>query len=91
LILEAERLRDTSIGLIWAHFPEQSAIDVSPATTVRDVAGFLNVNEKTGYRFAQQRELPGFEVVGAWRFRGRDVEEWIERQKRVAGVIGAGD
>ena len=31
-----------------------------PAMTVRDVAGYLNVNEKTVYRLAQRRELPGF-------------------------------
>ena len=63
----------------------------SPAMTVRDVAGFLNVNEKTIYRLAQQRELPGFKVAGAWRFQREDIEEWIERQKQAGGVLGAGD
>ena len=29
------------------------------ALTVRDVAAYLNVNEKTVYRLAQRRELPG--------------------------------
>lgn len=33
--------------------------------TVRDVAAYLNVNEKTVYRLAQRRELPGFKVAGA--------------------------
>jgi excisionase family DNA binding protein len=35
----------------------------SPALTVRHVAAYLNVNEKTVYRLAQRRELPGFTVA----------------------------
>jgi transposase len=31
----------------------------SRAMTVREVAGYLNVNEKTVYRLAQRRELLG--------------------------------
>jgi len=40
-----------------------------PAMTVRDVAGFLAVDEKTIYRLAQQGKLPGFKVAGTWRFQ----------------------
>jgi excisionase family DNA binding protein len=50
--------------------------------TVREVAAYLNVNEKTVYRLAQRRELPGFKVAGAWRFQRQDLERWIELQKR---------
>jgi excisionase family DNA binding protein len=53
------------------------------AMTVREVADYLNVNEKTVYRLAQRRELPGFKVAGAWRFQRADIEDWIEAQKRV--------
>ena len=56
------------------------------AITVRDVAAYLNVTEKTVYRLAQRGELPGFKVAGAWRFRRRDIDAWIERQKQVASV-----
>jgi len=49
--------------------------------TVREVAAFLNVHEKTVYRLAQRRELPAFKVAGAWRFRRADIDAWIERQK----------
>lgn len=37
----------------------------NPALTGRDVTAYLNVDEKTIYRIAQQRELPGFKVAGA--------------------------
>jgi len=57
--------------------------DASPsrAMTVREVAGYLNVNEKTVYRLAQRRELPGFKVAGAWRFQRGDIDASIEAQK----------
>jgi excisionase family DNA binding protein len=31
---------------------------------VREVAGYLNVDEKTVYRLAQRGGLPGFKVAG---------------------------
>ena len=49
--------------------------------TVRDVALYLKVDEKTVYRLAQRGKLPGFKVAGTWRFRGQDIDAWIERQK----------
>ncbi len=52
-----------------------------PAMTVRDVAGFLSVDEKTIYRLAQQGKLPGFKVAGTWRFQLQDIQGWIENQK----------
>lgn len=55
----------------------------STAMTVREVADYLNVDEKTVYRLTQDGRLPGFKVAGAWRFKNADIEEWIERQKRL--------
>jgi len=54
---------------------------VEPAMTVRDVAAFLNVDGKTIYRLAQKGDLPGFKVLGSWRFQKLDIESWIERKK----------
>ena len=56
----------------------------SPAMTVRDVAAYLNVNEKTVYRLAQRGELPGFKVAGAWRFQQGDLDAWISERKQAA-------
>lgn len=56
------------------------------AMTVREVADYLNVNEKTVYRLVQRRELPGFKVAGAWRFRRQDLDFWIEQQKQAPAV-----
>ena len=57
-----------------------------PAMTGHDVAAYLNVSDKSVYRLAQRRELPGFKVAGSWRFQRSDIEQWIERQKRANGV-----
>ena len=53
-----------------------------PAMTVRDVATYLNVVEKTVYRLAKRGDLPGFKVAGTWRFKPSDVDEWIDLQKK---------
>ena len=50
--------------------------------TVREVANYLNVDEKTVYRLAQKGELPGFKVAGTWRFKREDIDQWIEHQKK---------
>lgn len=57
------------------------------AITVRDVASYLNVTEKTVYRLVQRGELPGFKVAGAWRFRRRDIDVWIEQQKAAISPV----
>jgi excisionase family DNA binding protein len=58
--------------------------------TVRGVAAYLNVNEETVYRLAQRRELPGFKVAGAWRFRPEDIQVWVEGQKAEGAAKGTG-
>jgi excisionase family DNA binding protein len=59
---------------------------VEPAMTVRDVAAFLNVDEKTIYRLAQKGDLPGFKVLGSWRFQRPDLEVWIAERKDQAAA-----
>lgn len=58
------------------------------AMTVRDVADYLNVDEKTVYRLAKRADLPGFKVAGAWRFRRADLDAWIDQKKRLRRIAG---
>lgn len=53
--------------------------------TIREVAEYLKVTEKTAYGLAQKRLLPGFKVGGQWRFKRADIDRWIEEQKAGAG------
>ena len=42
--------------------------------TLREVAEFLKVNERTIYRLVADGRIPGFKVGGAWRFRRVEIE-----------------
>jgi excisionase family DNA binding protein len=61
--------------------------EVEPAMTVRDVATFLNVDEKTIYRLVTRGELPGFKVLGSWRFQKTDLASWVESRKQEAKMM----
>lgn len=49
--------------------------------TIRDVAEYLKLTEKTAYRLTAEGKIPGFKVGGAWRFRKSDLDGWIEARK----------
>lgn len=49
--------------------------------TVKEVASYLKVAEKTAYRLASQGELPCFKVGGSLRFEKSDIEKWINEKK----------
>ncbi len=49
--------------------------------TLKEVAKYLKLAEKTAYRLAAEGKLPGFKVGGSWRFKKEDVEQWIREQK----------
>jgi excisionase family DNA binding protein len=50
--------------------------------TLREVAAYLKLAEKTAYKLAADGKLPGFKVGGSWRFRREDIESWIELKKK---------
>ena len=46
--------------------------------TVKEVAEYLKIREKTAYRLVAKGKIPGFKVGGSWRFRRGELEAWIE-------------
>jgi len=50
--------------------------------TLKEVAEYLKLAEKTAYRLAAEGKLPGFKVGGSWRFKESDIESWIEESKK---------
>ena len=52
----------------------------SDIMTIREVAEYLKLNEKTAYRHAAAGKIPGFKIGEAWRFRRGEIDKWIERQ-----------
>ncbi|EGL64212.1 excisionase [Agrobacterium sp. ATCC 31749] len=49
--------------------------------TIREVAEYLRLREKTTYALAAKGELPGFKVGGSWRFRKSALEKWIVQRE----------
>lgn len=50
--------------------------------TLKELAEYLKLTEKTAYRLAAEGKLPGFKVGGSWRFRREDINAWIQKQTR---------
>ena len=51
--------------------------------TLKEVAEYLKLAEKTAYRLAAEGKLPGFKVGGSWRFKQEDIQSWIEENKNL--------
>tara|TARA_R110002095_G_scaffold150072_3_gene129649 strand:+ start:73 stop:273 length:201 start_codon:yes stop_codon:yes gene_type:complete len=51
--------------------------------TLKEVAAYLKLAEKTTYKLAAADKLPGFKVGGSWRFKKEDIDQWIEVQKKI--------
>jgi len=49
--------------------------------TLKEVAQYLKLAEKTAYKLAAEGKLPGFKVGGSWRFKAIDIDQWIEEKK----------
>lgn len=68
----------------------------SEILTIRQVADYLKVNERTIYRLAAAKRIPAFKVGGTWRFSTSDIDQWIQRQSASGHAIantkdGGGD
>jgi len=48
--------------------------------TVKQVAEFLQMDERTIYKLAKQGDIPSFKVSNQWRFLKKDIESWVERK-----------
>lgn len=46
--------------------------------TIKELAAYLKLNEKTAYALVAKGEIPGFKVGGSWRFRQADIDHWID-------------
>ncbi len=61
-------------------------MDNAEIFTIKELATYLKLAEKTAYRLASDGMLPGFKVGGAWRFRQTEVDAWIKEQEQKAKV-----
>jgi excisionase family DNA binding protein len=54
---------------------------MSDIWTIKDVARYLKLTEKTAYRLVVDGEIPGFKVGGSWRFTREEIEQWIKNRQ----------
>ncbi len=54
--------------------------------TVREVADYLKVNERTVYRMAAAGEIPAFKVGASWRFKFSELEDWMKQRHNQNGL-----
>jgi excisionase family DNA binding protein len=50
--------------------------------TIKELSEYLKIAEKTAYRFALEKKIPGFKVGGSWRFRRAEIDKWILKQEK---------
>lgn len=48
--------------------------------TIKQVADYLKVTERTIYRLAAAKKIPAFKVGGTWRFSRAEINQWIQQQ-----------
>lgn len=54
--------------------------------TVKEVATFLAVTERTVYRLVKDHRLPAYKVGGQWRFKVDLIEAWMRRERALEGA-----
>lgn len=65
--------------------------DTGQILTIKEVAGYLKVADRTIDRLAGAKKIPAFKVGGTWRFSRADIDEWIRRQSTEGVAEPLGD
>src|SRR3989442_4648555 len=52
--------------------------------TAREIAVYMQMNERTVLKLAQAGELPGAQVGGQWRFRRDVIDAWLVERMGVS-------
>src|SRR6266496_2628849 len=53
----------------------------SKLLTVKEVATYLVVTERTVYRLIKDPTFPAFKVGGQWRFKMEMIDDWMRRDR----------
>ena len=57
--------------------------------TVKDVATYLAVTERTVYRLVKDHRLPAYKVGGQWRFKADMIETWMQNDGAMESLAEA--
>lgn len=50
--------------------------------TVKELARYLKINEKTIYKLLKNGNVPASKIGGTWRFKKSIIEEWLEKKHK---------
>ena len=73
---------DTLYSSMTAYSQDATVMD-DKILTIKEVAKYLKVNERTIYRLAASGDIPAFKVGNSWRFRKAEIGQWIEQQEQL--------
>ncbi len=45
--------------------------------TVKQIAGYLQMDEHTIYKLARSGQIPSIKIAGQWRFKKEIIDKWI--------------
>ena len=51
--------------------------------TVKQIAAYLNVNERTVLKLVTEGALPGVKVGNQWRFKKRMIDVWLMKNSNM--------
>ena len=66
---------------------QKKALSTSVLMTVKDVATYLAVTERTVYRLVKDHRLPAYKVGGQWRFKGDMIEAWMQKDGALESLV----
>ena len=50
---------------------------------VGELADYLGVSESTVYRMIRTKEIRAYKILGSWKFRIQDIEDYIESRSNL--------
>ncbi len=51
--------------------------------TLKEVAEYLKLKERTIYKWVQQAKIPASKLGSTWRFRKTEIDEWMQENKNI--------
>ena len=78
MILTYNYVMDTSRGHHYDNSDKGGTTFMSSLLSTKEVAAFLNVNEKMVYTLVAEKGLPATKITGKWLFPKQLVEQWVE-------------
>jgi excisionase family DNA binding protein len=70
---------------------KQKKPQTSTLMTVKDVATYLSVTERTVYRLVKDHRLPAYKVGGQWRFKADMIESWMQKDGAMEDLAQASE